>query len=134
MQYSMMSMIPDGISARLEMAGIIAVLIIDRDEDAVLLPRTLVDDCITAMEMALPTGAAPADLSAICREVSGMLADPGAYSRDQICSVASWFYATGITPAISRQAAEAVVTAARYCREQGITNSCDVNFRKKLWN
>lgn len=46
---------------------------------------------------------------------------------------ADWFHITGITPAISRSAAEAALAAAKAARKQGLTVSCDLNFRKKLW-
>jgi 2-dehydro-3-deoxygluconokinase len=46
---------------------------------------------------------------------------------------ADWFHVTGITPAISRGAAEAAVEAASVAREMGLTVSCDLNYRAKLW-
>ena len=41
---------------------------------------------------------------------------------------------TGITPALSDSAADAVVTAARLARERGIWVSLDVNYRSALWS
>ncbi|MEE8564051.1 MAG: PfkB family carbohydrate kinase, partial [Atribacterota bacterium] len=38
-----------------------------------------------------------------------------------------------ITPAISLSASELSLEAVRKAREKGITVSCDLNFRKKLW-
>lgn len=46
---------------------------------------------------------------------------------------AGWFHTTGITPAISREAAAAALTAVREAKARGLTVSCDLNFRKKLW-
>ena len=46
---------------------------------------------------------------------------------------AAWFHWTGITPAISREAADACREGARAAREMGLTVSCDLNYRKKLW-
>lgn len=46
---------------------------------------------------------------------------------------AGWFHTTGITPAISRTAAEAALAAVREAKGRGLTVSCDLNFRKKLW-
>ena len=40
---------------------------------------------------------------------------------------------TGITPALSASAAEAVLAAARRARELGVTVSLDVNYRSRLW-
>jgi 2-dehydro-3-deoxygluconokinase len=46
---------------------------------------------------------------------------------------ASWFHVTGITPAISALAAEAVLEAVQLAKQLGLTVSCDLNYRKKLW-
>lgn len=46
---------------------------------------------------------------------------------------ATWFHITGITPAISLNAAELSLEAVRKAREKGITVSCDLNYRKNLW-
>ncbi len=47
---------------------------------------------------------------------------------------ATWFHITGITPAISANAAAATKTAMQTAKRLGLTVSCDLNFRKKLWN
>ena len=44
-----------------------------------------------------------------------------------------WFHVTGITPAISRTAAEVTIEAVKIAKDQGLTVSCDLNYRKKLW-
>ena len=44
-----------------------------------------------------------------------------------------WFHITGITPAISNSAMELSFESARAAKEKGITVSCDLNFRKNLW-
>ena len=44
-----------------------------------------------------------------------------------------WFHITGITPAISANAAEMTLEALQVARAKGVTVSCDFNFRKKLW-
>jgi len=46
---------------------------------------------------------------------------------------AGWFHITGITPAISKTAAEAALASVQAAKAQGLTVSCDLNFRKKLW-
>lgn len=46
---------------------------------------------------------------------------------------AGWFHITGITPAISQTAAEAALESVKAAKAQGLTVSCDLNFRKKLW-
>ncbi len=46
---------------------------------------------------------------------------------------ADWFHWTGITPAISEGAADVCLEAAKAAREMGLTVSCDLNYRAKLW-
>lgn len=58
----------------------------------------------------------------------------GDYPWDKILDGAQWLHTTGITPALSRTAAEAVIHAVKAAKAAGLTVSCDLNFRKKLWN
>lgn len=44
-----------------------------------------------------------------------------------------WFHITGITPAISEAAAEAALESVKAAKKAGLTVSCDLNYRKKLW-
>jgi 2-dehydro-3-deoxygluconokinase len=46
---------------------------------------------------------------------------------------ATWFHWTGITPAISAGAADACLEAVQKAKEAGLTVSCDLNYRSKLW-
>lgn len=46
---------------------------------------------------------------------------------------AEWFHFTGITPAISREAAEVCLEACQMANKMGLTVSCDLNYRKNLW-
>ncbi len=46
---------------------------------------------------------------------------------------AQWFHWTGITPALSEDAAIVCLEAIKAANELGITVSCDLNFRKNLW-
>ena len=46
---------------------------------------------------------------------------------------AEWFHFTGITPAISREAAEVCLEACQMAHKMGVTVSCDLNYRKNLW-
>ncbi len=55
------------------------------------------------------------------------------YDWDRVFHDAGWFHVTGITPAISRHAAEAALQAVQQARQRGVPVSCDLNFRKKLW-
>lgn len=58
---------------------------------------------------------------------------PGDFDWDAILDGAKWFHTTGITPAVSRGAAEAALEAMRRAKAKGVTVSCDLNYRKKLW-
>ena len=44
-----------------------------------------------------------------------------------------WFHFTGITPALGGNVAEICLEACKIAKKKGITVSCDLNFRKKLW-
>ena len=57
----------------------------------------------------------------------------GELKWDDIFKKAHWFHTTGITPALSRSAAEAALEAMRAARANGVKISCDLNYRKKLW-
>jgi len=46
---------------------------------------------------------------------------------------ADWFHWTGITPAVSQGAAEACREALQAAQRIGLTVSCDMNYRAKLW-
>ena len=46
---------------------------------------------------------------------------------------ADWFHWTGITPAISSGTAEVCLEAVKTARQMGLTVSCDLNYRSKLW-
>jgi 2-dehydro-3-deoxygluconokinase len=61
-------------------------------------------------------------------------AKPGDFDWSRIFDGADWFHITGITPALSRSAADLAVEAAREAKQHGLTVSCDLNYRKKLWN
>jgi 2-dehydro-3-deoxygluconokinase len=56
-----------------------------------------------------------------------------AYDWDRTFQDSDWFHITGITPAISAAAAEAAIAAVGEAKRRGLTVSCDLNFRKKLW-
>lgn len=52
----------------------------------------------------------------------------------KILNGVNWFHFTGITPALSDNVAEITLEALKECKAKGITVSCDLNFRKKLWS
>lgn len=55
------------------------------------------------------------------------------FDWDAIFDGAQWFHFTGITPALSDDAAALCLEACKAAKKHGITVSCDLNFRKKLW-
>lgn len=61
------------------------------------------------------------------------LAKPNDFAWDGIFADADWFHVSGVTPAISSQAAEIALAAAGAARAKGLTVSCDYNYRKNLW-
>lgn len=56
-----------------------------------------------------------------------------AYDWEAAFTGADWLHITGITPAISACAAESALAAVENAQRRGLTVSCDLNFRKKLW-
>ena len=60
-------------------------------------------------------------------------ADPSDFDWDAIMEGADWFHWSGITPAISDKAAELTKLACQAAKRHGVTVSCDLNFRAKLW-
>jgi 2-dehydro-3-deoxygluconokinase len=56
------------------------------------------------------------------------------YDFASILKDAAWLHVTGITPAVSQDAADAALAAMKTAKEEGATVSIDLNYRKKLWN
>lgn len=56
------------------------------------------------------------------------------YDWERLLSGADWFHITGITPALSQECAKASLEAVKTAKKLGITVSCDINFRRKLWD
>jgi len=59
---------------------------------------------------------------------------PGEIDWRKVFDGARWFHFTGITPALSDSAATVTLEAARTAKDMGLTVSCDLNYRKKLWS
>ena len=62
------------------------------------------------------------------------MAKPEDFDWNKIFDGVEWFHFTGITPALSDNVAEICLEALKIARNKGITVSCDLNFRKKLWS
>ncbi len=56
------------------------------------------------------------------------------FDWDKIFEGVNWFHFTGISPALSDSAAEITLDAVKAAKAKGITVSCDLNYRKKLWS
>lgn len=68
------------------------------------------------------------------RSYSSMaLAAEDMFDWDKVFFDVDWLHITGITPAISQNAADLSVRACDEAKKRGITVSCDLNFRKNLW-
>ncbi len=59
--------------------------------------------------------------------------EPGMMDWNEVFSDATWFHWTGITPAIAEGPAEVLKEAVKKAKEKGLTVSCDLNYRAKLW-
>jgi 2-dehydro-3-deoxygluconokinase len=62
------------------------------------------------------------------------LAEPAEFDFAAALKNVNWLHLTGITPAISPAACRSNLAIAKQARQAGVTISCDLNFRKKLWN
>jgi len=58
---------------------------------------------------------------------------PGQFDWAEIFEGADWFHFTGITPALGPDVAAATKEACIAAKAAGLTVSCDLNYRKKLW-
>lgn len=76
--------------------------------------------------------------SAVCtydRADSAMSqACPKDFNWRKIFDRADWFHFSGITPALSPTLARICLSACKAAKEHGLTVSCDVNYRSKLWD
>lgn len=58
---------------------------------------------------------------------------PGDIDWEKAFEGAGWFHWSGITPALSPEAAAEQERACRIAKEMGLTVSCDINYRPALW-
>lgn len=56
------------------------------------------------------------------------------FDWEEILKDVSWFHFTGITPALSDDVAAICQDALITAKKLGVSVSCDLNFRKKLWS
>lgn len=81
------------------------------------------------------TGAAMRPSNVIYDRAGSAIAEasPDEFDFDAIMADADWLHWSGITPALSENAAEITRRACEAARRHGVTVSVDLNFRKKLW-
>jgi 2-dehydro-3-deoxygluconokinase len=60
-------------------------------------------------------------------------AEKNMFNWEKIFEKVDWFHWTGITPAISQNLADICLDAVKIAKKKGITVSCDLNYRSKLW-
>jgi len=60
--------------------------------------------------------------------------DESMINWDEVFEGKDWFHWTGITPALGEKPRKAVIAACEAAKKAGVTVSCDLNFRGKLWS
>lgn len=64
--------------------------------------------------------------------ISGI--EPGELDWQSIFRDKHWFHFTGITPALGDSPTAVTLEAITYAKKMGLTVSCDLNYRGKLWS
>ncbi|MHA1680978.1 MAG: PfkB family carbohydrate kinase [Promethearchaeota archaeon] len=83
----------------------------------------------------LETGSGPRPSTVIYDRAHSSISEakPEHFNWDAVFKNAGWFHITGITPAISETGAALSLAAIKAAKDRGLTVSCDLNYRKKLW-
>jgi 2-dehydro-3-deoxygluconokinase len=83
----------------------------------------------------LEFGAAPRASSVLYDRRNAAIASiaPGMVDWSKVFAGCKWFHVTGITPALSKSAAETTKEAMVAAKKAGVTTSVDLNYRVKLW-
>lgn len=83
----------------------------------------------------LETGASQRPSKVIYDRSASSIAEakPEEFDWLEILKDATWFHFTGITPALSDNAAAACLDAVKTAKKLGVSVSTDLNYRKKLW-
>ncbi len=83
----------------------------------------------------LETGAATRGSKVVYDRANSAMAtiQKGDIDWEKILDGATWFHWSGITAAISESAAQACLEAVIVANKLGLTISCDLNYRSKLW-
>lgn len=56
------------------------------------------------------------------------------FNWNEILEGADWFHFTGITPALGGDLPQICMEACKAAKQMGLTVSCDLNYRRKLWS
>jgi len=59
---------------------------------------------------------------------------PEDYNWENICSEKDWFHFSGTAPALGENVQRVLETGLKAAKKQGLTVSCDLNYRAKLWS
>ena len=62
------------------------------------------------------------------------MAQKSDFNWNEIFNGARWFHFTGITPALGAGVADICLEACQKAKDNGLTVSCDLNYRKNLWS
>lgn len=60
-------------------------------------------------------------------------AENNQFNWQEIFKDTDWFHFTGITPSLSKSVAQVTLEALKVAKENNVTVSCDLNYRKNLW-
>ena len=83
----------------------------------------------------LETGAGTRGSNVVYDRANSSMAtiEKGSIDWKNVLKDATWFHWSGITPAISKSASDECMEAVKAAHQLGITISCDLNYRSKLW-
>lgn len=102
----------DPIAKKIAAKGVVAVLVIDRAEDAVPVAEALLAGGVDAMELTLRTDAALPALQEITKSVPDMLAGIGTIlTKEQVAQVADAGASFGVAPGVNPEVIEAAADA-----------------------
>jgi 2-dehydro-3-deoxyphosphogluconate aldolase / (4S)-4-hydroxy-2-oxoglutarate aldolase len=116
----------ENLASQIRAIGIIAVLVVDREEDAVPLAHALFAGGVTAMELTLRTPAALASLRRIRAEVPAMLAGVGTILNPaQLHEAQAAGAAFGVSPGVNPRIL-AAARASNFSFAPGIATPTDI--------
>ncbi|MBD3353558.1 MAG: sugar kinase [Candidatus Lokiarchaeota archaeon] len=83
----------------------------------------------------LETGSGPRPSNVIYDRADSSINHANAedFNWNNIFNNAQWLHISGITPALSQNSANLTESAMKIAEKKGITISCDLNYRSKLW-